>query len=78
MYYREYFEKSNVRLTLDSKIKYSDFEENFIFFEKINILEMKFDNQIESIKFDYLPSKMISKYSKYQNAVEKLKLDIRY
>lgn len=77
MYFREYFEKSNVRLTLDSRIKYSDFEENFIFFEKINILEMKFDNKIESIKFDYLPSKMISKYSKYQNAIEKLKLDIR-
>ena len=74
-YKREYFISGNTRITLDSKIKYSNFDNTFNYFEKFNILEIKFDNNnLISNQFDFIPEQQISKYSKFQTGIERIKL----
>jgi SPX domain protein involved in polyphosphate accumulation len=74
-YKREYFIKGKTRITLDSKIKYSNFHKTFNYLEKYNVLEIKFDNKNSiSSQFDYIPAQRVSKYSKFQTGIEKVKL----
>ena len=73
-YKREYFISGNTRITLDSKIKYSNFDKTFNYVEKNNILEIKFDNNIPiSNQFDFIPEQQVSKYSKFQTGIERIK-----
>ena len=75
-YVREYFIKGKTRITLDSKIKYSNYEKTFNYWEKSNILEIKFDNETPvSNQFDFIPEQKISKYSKFQTGIERLKIN---
>ena len=74
-YKREYFINRNIRITLDSKIKYSNYDRTFNYLEKNNILEIKFENSIPiSNQFDFIPEQKVSKYSKFQKGIEKIKL----
>lgn len=77
-YLREYFVNNGVRVTLDSSLKFSKFNSNFIVYEPMNIMEMKFDNDRKNIDLSFineLPPLKYSKYSKYQKSLEYLGID---
>ena len=72
-YEREYFSFENVRLTLDTNIKYKKYNSNFYTKDYRNVLELKYNSGLDN----YVSEKIIGekvRFSKYGEAIENLNL----
>ena len=72
-YEREYFSFENVRLTLDTNIKYKKYNSNFYTKDYRNVLELKYNGGLDN----YVSEKIIGekvRFSKYGEAIENLNL----
>ena len=72
-YLREYFELYGIRITIDNKIKYSEFDKKKIIpTDELAILEVKTNNidQLNYIEEKFYFEK--TRFSKYCNAIEQI------
>ena len=73
-YSRNYFAINELRLTLDTNIKYQKFKNNYCVMDNFNVLELKSSLKINDDEFIKILNSSNKRFSKYANGIKLLNL----